>query len=231
MEIGKAVTFPTEDQDWIKKLGIGAVVTLIPIVNFAWSGYLVDLIRNVGRGEPRPLPDWSDFGDKFMKGLSLSIAYFVYMLPAILIGCIGGIAIGAMGSATSGNTEDIMATAFSGVGIVMSCCILIYVLAISFALPAVLIHYARKNTFGACFQFSEIWQIISANMSNYATAWIVAIVLVFAISLVAGLIAGLIGWIPCIGWLIAWVITAVGTAWASVSATHLFGQVGARYLA
>jgi hypothetical protein len=231
MDYGKAVTFPTEDPDWLKKLGIGALVTAVPILNWAFTGYLVDLLRNVGRGEPRPLPDWSDFGEKFMKGLLLSIAGFIYMLPAFLIMCIGGVAIGALGSAQSGNAQDVMATAFSGVGIILSCCILIYVLAISFLLPAVMIHFARQGTFSSCFQFSEIWKYISSDMSGYLTAWVVSVVIFFIIAVVAGLISAVLGIIPCIGWILGWLISAVGAAWGLVSVTHLFGQFGAKYLA
>ena len=46
MDAEKSFTFPFEDKEWISKLGLGAVISLVPILNFAWSGYLVGIIRN-----------------------------------------------------------------------------------------------------------------------------------------------------------------------------------------
>ena len=87
MDIGKSLTFVTEDEKWLEKLGIGALITAVPILNFAWSGFMVDLMRNVAAGEPKPLPDWSDLGDKFVKGLIITLAGLIYALPALLVGC------------------------------------------------------------------------------------------------------------------------------------------------
>jgi hypothetical protein len=58
MDIGKAFSFPFEDDDWLTKLFLGAVVSIVPILNFAWGGYTVDILRNVIDGVPRPLPAW-----------------------------------------------------------------------------------------------------------------------------------------------------------------------------
>jgi len=35
MDFGKAVSFTFDDPDWITKVAIGGVVTLVPILNFA----------------------------------------------------------------------------------------------------------------------------------------------------------------------------------------------------
>ena len=38
MDISKAFSFQFEDKQWINKLGIGAVISIVPISNFALSG-------------------------------------------------------------------------------------------------------------------------------------------------------------------------------------------------
>ena len=86
MDFGKALTYPFDDDDWLAKLGIGLVVGLVPIVNFALAGWLVKLIGNVKRGDELPLPAWDDFGDHFMKGLLVAVAGLSTQYPSCLFG-------------------------------------------------------------------------------------------------------------------------------------------------
>jgi hypothetical protein len=231
MDIGKSITFVAEDEKWLGKLGIGALITAVPILNFAWSGFMVDLMRNVAAGEPKPLPDWSDLGDKFMKGLFITIAGFIYALPAILVGCVlFGVSwlplIAASGQGDQSLSQG-LALGSSGLMIAVGCCIGLYGLIISFIFPAVFINYSRQGTFGSCFQFSEIMRLITANLSQYVTAWVIIIVAGLVVGLIVGVLGALVGWIPCIGWVIVWVITAVAGAYVGAVYAHLFGQVGA----
>ncbi|MCC7512114.1 MAG: DUF4013 domain-containing protein, partial [Anaerolineae bacterium] len=83
MDINKAFTYPFEDKQWISKLGMGAIIGLIPILNFAWTGYMVGLLRNVSNGEAEPLPNWDNIEKKFMDGLILAAAGLVYGLPIL----------------------------------------------------------------------------------------------------------------------------------------------------
>ena len=59
MNIGKAFSYPFEDDEWLTKLFLGAIVSAVPILNFAWTGYTVDILRNVTDGVSLPMPDWS----------------------------------------------------------------------------------------------------------------------------------------------------------------------------
>ena len=69
MDIGKSFSFAFEDKQWLSKLGLGAVIAMVPILNFAWSGYMVEIIRNVMKNVQEPLPNWDDIGKKFSEGL------------------------------------------------------------------------------------------------------------------------------------------------------------------
>ncbi|MGB7095956.1 MAG: hypothetical protein WBD62_15035, partial [Anaerolineales bacterium] len=62
MDIGKSFSYPFEDDEWLTKLFLGAIVSAVPILNFAWTGYTVDIMRNVIDGVSMPMPAWSDFG-------------------------------------------------------------------------------------------------------------------------------------------------------------------------
>ena len=85
MDIGKAFSFVFEDEKWISKVLLGGLFLIIPIVNFAVIGYMLKVAQNVAQGNPRPLPEWSEFGDHFMRGLHGIIIQIVYQLPTIIV--------------------------------------------------------------------------------------------------------------------------------------------------
>ena len=86
MEFGKAFTFPFEDQEWLMKLGIAALVMLIPILGqFIVMGWALEVTRRVIQRDPQPLPDWSDFVGHLVRGLQVAVIGFVYALPIILL--------------------------------------------------------------------------------------------------------------------------------------------------
>jgi hypothetical protein len=189
-------------------------------------GWLIDIMRNVSQRKSEPLPDWDNFGDKFVKGAILFVASLIYSLPALLITCPLFFFPFMRGDFGRGE-EQALAGAFVGGTLLLSCAIMIYALVLSFLFPAIYLHFARKGTFGACFEFGEIWRIMSRNLGDYIAAWLVAIVAGIGVMFVIGLVAGLLSIIPCIGWIAAWVL--VGSAGVYITAVfgHLFGQIGA----
>jgi hypothetical protein len=231
MDIGKAITFPSDDEKWFTKLIIGALVAAIPIVNFAWMGYMVDILRNVMAGYAKPLPEWDDFGQKFIEGLLLWLATIIYGIPVFIFGCISvGLIVGSGVAVDSLEFQDAAGVLFSGIGIVSICMmllILLYSLLVSFYFPAVAINFARKGNFGSCFEFGEIFGIVSTNLGKYITAWLVAIVAFVILNFVVGLVASALWIVICIGWIIAWIFSAIANVWISTVGAHLFGQYGA----
>ena len=225
MDIGKSFSYPFEDKEWLSKLFLGAIVSVIPILNFAWTGYTVDIVRNVIDGVSLPLPEWSDFGNKFVKGFLIWAAGFIYALPALVLGClpIGLLVIPA--STEGSNISDTLLSVFTGVGILLACLIVLYSLALSFYFPAVFINLARKGTFGSCFEIGEIIKIISQNTSKYLTAWLVSIVGGVVVGIVVSLLSIVLWVIPCIGWILMWLISALSSVYLFTLYAHLFGQV------
>jgi hypothetical protein len=228
MDIGKSITFAFDDEDWLTKLGLGAVVSAVPLLNFAWTGYLIDLMRNVARGEPNPLPDWSDIGDKLVRGLVVSLATFIYFLPAILVGCVAFTSFLLPAIFANEDYVDQIAIGSSGLGLVLFCCIGLFALAISFFMPAVYINYSRQGTFASCFRLGEILGIISENLSDYLTAFLVSTAVSFVASFALSIGIGAVALVPCVGIFIVWALSAVVSAWLMTIYGHLFGQVGAK---
>ena len=231
MNIQKALTYPFEDKQWTGKIGIGVLISIVPILNFAWLGYILELMRQVIKGNPLPMPDWNNLGKKFMDGLFLFLAGFVYALPVILL---IGIPLTVMivpailaGNSNNQSIASAIATAGSMVAMCLTCVFLLYALALSVLFPAIYVEYAAKGTFASCFNFKDIFVQIGKNTGVYFTAWGVYLGVAIGASLVGGIIGGLLGWIPCLGQLIAVVVGVASGIYALLVFAHLFGQYGA----
>lgn len=207
MDIGTSFSYMFQDENWIKKVLIGGLVSFIPIVNFAAIGYMIQVIRNVRAGQALPLPEWDNFGQYFMDGLWIFLIFLVWSIPIIIVACLQGVA----GAAVAENQD--MADAYGIVSVCLSCLIGLWGLVLGIASPAILVRYSEVGQFMSGFQFIELFSFISANVGNY--------IIVVLLMWVAGLIASL-GVILC-------VIGVIFTQfWAYLVSGHLLGQLAAQ---
>ncbi len=210
MDIGKSFTYVFDDPNWIMKVLIGGVVSMIPIVNFAAFGYMVTTLKNVAEGQSQPLPEWSNFGDHFMKGLYVFVGVLIYLAPVLLLYCCM-ILISAVLPAASGGGDagGALATLAGLLGMCLMCLILLFVLVIAVMFPAALIRYAVSNQLSVFWDFRGNFDLVRANLANYIIALLIA--------WVAGFVAGF-GVILCV---IGVIFT---TFWAYLVSAHVFGQ-------
>jgi hypothetical protein len=205
MNFGKSFTYMFEDTNWVSKFLVGIVISIVPILNFAWFGYGIGIMRNMARGMDKPLPSWDNLGEKFKDGLIIFVAVFIYTLPALIVLSIGGIASAAMGDNN----------AMGAVWVVVGCCAGLYFLAFSFLLPALLIHYARTNSFGALFQVSEVTKLATKNIGEYLMAWVTGLIASAVLSMIGPILM-----------LLCLVPFFLGVAWSMSVSFYAYGQVG-----
>ncbi|MBI1880184.1 MAG: DUF4013 domain-containing protein [Chloroflexi bacterium] len=217
MDIGSAFTYMFDDQDWIKKIAIGGGITLVAFILtpiliglalfLPLSGYMLETLKSVRDGRPAPLPEWTNFGDLFSKGLMIFVIYLVYNLPAILFSCVSG------GISVATTSQDIDPDLASTLGIVSACasCLQVILSLLATALlPGAIIRYAGFDSLGAAFQFAEIFNFIKNNVGDY--------VIVVLLGIVTGLIAGF-GLILCI------VGIFFTFFWSILVSANLYGQL------
>ncbi len=229
MDFNKVFSYQFEDKQWISKLGIGAVISIVPILNFALSGYIVGIIRNVMNGSTELLPNWDDLGKKLSDGLILFGVGLVYALPLIIIFLpIGIIAVASLLSGNN-NLQDI-GHMIAGVGSVLLycllCLILIYALALSVIYPAILVIFAREGTFSSCFKFREVFDLVSRNASPFFIAWILTFGAGLGVGVIIGIVNLFVGWIPCLGWIVSLAISFASSIYLVTVYAYLFGQFG-----
>jgi len=205
MDFGLAFSYVFEDEDWLKKLALASLLCLTGIGIIPVLGWGLEVIRRVIKEEPEPLPDWSEFGQYFVKGILVVLVVFIYSLPIIVVG-----SCNAGAGTLLGNTgEDFATPAIWILTMCLSCLYIIYGLGISLVVPAALGNYAASGEFGSVFKLGKIFKIVKDNLGNYG--------LVFLGMLLSNIIAPL-GTVACgIG-------LAVTTAYAILFNSHLIGQ-------
>jgi hypothetical protein len=222
MDIGRAVQHPFQDQAWPSKLGIGALIGLVPILNFALFGYGVEHLKHTADGQEIPLPTWDKFGEKFVDGLKLFVINFVLSLPLLVLSCIFSIATGGIAMLT-GSGDDVQGAAAAGMGVLglaFACVALIYGLLLAYIMPAIFIQYAKTRDMGACLRIGELLNISRLNSGSYIMIFLVII----GLSILLSLILGVLGIIPCLGWILALVIGLLLAPYFAVLIGNLCGQ-------
>ena len=187
LDIGKALKFPTEDENWIVKILIGTVLMIIPIVNFIPIGYVYNIFKKVLNKEEPNLPEWGEWGDLFIRGLMVFLIMLVYIIVPWILLMIGG------GIMTAGANNDSGALTGLG-GFVMFIGGLLY-LVVALLVPFAIAHYAKNGEeFGAIFKFGDIIGNLFKAIGDYLLAIVVMIGVFFVL--------GLISMIPILGWIV-----------------------------
>jgi len=208
MEFGKAFSFAFEDKDWIKKLGIGALLMIIPFIGWlVVAGWGIEITKRVIQRDPQPLPDWSDFGGYLVKGLQVFVIGLVYSLPIILVNiCQQGVTLfGQQGD----TMDETILMAFTVFAVCFGCVSFIYSIFLGFILPAALGNFAATGQMGAGFRFGEVFGLVRAAPVAYLLA------------LLGGFVASLIASLGVILCVIGILFTAV---YAYTINAHLYGQ-------
>jgi hypothetical protein len=215
LDIGKAFTFPMEDQRWVAKLAIGGGLLLagfITLIGWIFTvpvvlGYLVNLTRNVINGHPQPLPEWDNWGERWIEGFKAGVVAFVYYLPFGIVAFIFGIPGGVLQASSNSGLAALGATLSLAVNVCIAP-LLGFLLAI--ILPVVIARYAVAGNMGDAFKFGEIVATVRQNIGTY-----------FIVALLSTIVAWVLGGIGLIACLVGAFFT---TFYAYLMTYHLYGQ-------
>jgi hypothetical protein len=206
MEFGKSFTYVFEDDDWIVKILLAAVIAFIPIIGpLAVAGWGVEITKRAIRKDPEQLPGWDDFVNYLIKGLVVIIIGFVYMLPVILVQvCSNSIFFFGQESGEEGLmiVGNILMACFG-------CLSFIYGILVFFLIAAAIGRYADTGEVGSAFQFGKVFATVKAAPAPYLMV------------LVGGFLAGMIALVGLIACIVGVFLTI---AYANAINAHLMGQ-------
>lgn len=174
LDLGRAFKAPFADKNWISKTLLGFVWLLLGVTAPAAYGAQLEYIVSTAKGD-EALPEWSDFGNKWVKGFMVLVAMFIYFLPVVVVSVVLFIPI----AMSSGRDSNALSALAAGSGCVWTVAIVVYSLAVSILAEAAIVHYAMRGTFSAFFEFGEIMSKVRGG-TGYFTAWLYAIVISMA---------------------------------------------------
>lgn len=204
MDFGKSFTYVFEDDEWVTKILIGGLLSLIPIVNLVVAGYAIKVIKNVVDGVERPLPNWDEFGDLFVKGFMTTLASLIWALPIMAFAMVMAV-FGALA-----NNGDAQSSVFGVCMMGMSCVVVLYCFFLGALLPAAMARYAITGEFVAFFRVGEIFHLVASRPGEYVISLLLMIVASFISQF------GLI--LLCFGVIFT-------TFWSTLVGPHLLGQL------
>ena len=212
MDYGAAFTFVTQDEEWMKKMGIASAlalfspllgITLIPLL-----GWMLEISRRVATNEDPVLPGWDNFGGYFTTGIKAIVVLLVWTLPLIIVStCLAG--AGALGSSQMASSDDAEILILA-----LNLCIIIiafpYALALNILVPAALGTLGVTGELGAAIKPGNSWRLVRGNFGGYIVVWLIA-------AFVPNILTS-------IGLIICGIGAAVGLAYSMALLGHLYGQ-------
>jgi hypothetical protein len=164
MNIERSIVFIFNDKQWLKKLLLGGVFSLLfftVFFAFVVTGYVMRVFCNELEGRDTALPDWDDLGGLFNEGLLPVMIGILYFTPLIVISAIEQIIHAASGLAFGA------LVAFQAIDAVLLILIFIF-------LPLGMVRYVVKRSMRSAFELAQIVDFIRRNAGTYLTAWAVA---------------------------------------------------------
>jgi len=172
----------------IGKLVLGIILSIIPVVNFIFSGYILNVAKSAMNRDMK-LPEFKDFGKLFIDGVLAGVIGLVYMLPVlILFGIFMVIGAFSFESLLTGGTFGMLG-ALAGMGIYIVILAIVGIIFMLLASSAVL-KYADTREFGSAFEFGAVSK--KAFTGSFLLNWVLTMV-------IGGVIGFLIGLIPFVG--------------------------------
>ncbi len=190
MDIGRSFRVLFDDANWIIKLLLGGIFTLlgiflvtIPLV----LGYQADTIKLASNGENR-VPEWADWGGLYVRGLLAFVIQLVYAIPVLIIACCQTASQAALGQGGQGSDPN---AALGALVACFGCLSLIFSLLAAILTPAAIIRWRQREDFAAAFNIGSVIALIRDNAGNYAVAFLVSLGVGIAAAIIGSLLCGI----------------------------------------
>lgn len=221
MDYGAAFSFVTADEDWVKKLAIGAAVALVGVLTaglalIPLAGWSLAVSRRVIDGTQPTLPEWSDFGQLVVDGLKILAIALVWSLPLVLLGACSAL-VSAFSADMNGETISTV------VSILVSCISIPYVILLAVLEPAAFGHLAKTDQLGEAINPATAFKAVRANVGAYIVIALVALIVVPIIESIGTLVC-VIGLFPAIAYSGALLGHLIGQAYRGAEESGMMGQ-------
>ncbi len=189
MDLGLALTFVFQDEDWLRKVLINGLIGLIPIVGQIYLlGWGLEVARRVAMDQYTALPDM-DFGAYLRRGFQALVVGLVYGLPIWLF--VIPIVVLPMLGVSMGMDDETLATLTMVFSVCCGGLIFVYSILLGLLMPVAYAHIAVEDSLRAAFQFSEIFRLLKVALGPWLLAFVGTMIAGFAASLIGSVLCGI----------------------------------------
>ena len=218
MNYSRAFSYVFEDKDWLSKLLIAGLISLIPIIGqFYIVGWMIEIIRRVKAGRTDVLPT-THFSYFLTLGLKSFVVTLIYMIPVIVLTLI----VQAFGSGAENSDGGFGTVFFTGMGCVGGLLTFIVQIAVSLLCTYGYIKLAQTDQIKECLDFKDAFYTIKDNITLFIIVELLAIVAHLIQG--AGVILCFIGLIFTTPYSIAIVGHLVGQLWDNLKISRRSGR-------
>ncbi len=208
IDICSSFKAPYMDKTWLRKVVIGGIIGLVPILDLVVIGYsALYLERLLKYGQDVTLPEWTDLWLLFKRGLQVVTVSIIYLLLPIILGSMGGTVL--LSPRVILSTTGMLLYA-----VLMLLLFLVAAGVVIFLLPVAILRLVQSGyNMGSAFEIKKITYMAKSRMKDYiigSTAISIAFIIVF-----------LLGFIPVLGWFIG----LFASFYLTLSFTHMLSSI------
>ncbi len=171
-DLSKELYSPFTDQQAAKKLTIGGLLSVVPIVFLIPMGFLHQVLSAAMEDkDPPEMPSWENASDHFFQGFGVFVVVAGYCLAACLPGAVLALSylhiyasLMAEEKGLGSSTFGIFRAGGAGLGA------LLVSLLILLCIPAALVGFAEEGDIPGGFRAREVWERVSASPGEYFQA-------------------------------------------------------------
>lgn len=195
MNFNRAISFIFDDPEWLKKVAIAALVSLIPIVGiFVLLGWALEISRRVIKNESETLPEFSDFGGLLSSGFKVFLVQLGYFSPILLLFlCAYGLSFaGLFTFAENGDysSSDMVSGVFAIVMFCVWCLSLPVIFLAGMMAQAARGRLADTGELGQAFKVKEVFGTVKAGLGKYLLSFLLVFLAAMILSPIGGLLCG-----------------------------------------
>ncbi len=155
IDLENALKFPTKDKEWKRRVLIGGLLNIIPVINFFPIGYAYRIFRQALRRQKISLVEWDDWGDLFVQGFIVFLIALLYNIATLILFAIHPI-LGFLAA-----------------------------IAVALLFPMALAQYAMSENFSQAFHIKNVWIRIQQTRNDYLVAWLVMVAISIVLLIIA----------------------------------------------
>jgi hypothetical protein len=180
LDYGTPFSFLLQDKAWLKKFTIASLLTYTVIGAAPVLGWMIGIVRQVGRGDEAELPEWADWKTHWQLGGQFAGVNAVWLLPFL----VGTILVYLPLIFANQLQGEILLAVWGGTLLCVLLVLLIYSLIYAIFFPAMQVLLAGTGSTWQSANPVRLWKTVRAHFTQYLIVFLIVGLALFNVMLV-----------------------------------------------